>query len=151
MGDFLDKEMIMIKKVLFLCTGNSCRSQMAEGFVNHLFPGNVEGFSAGVEPSAINPLVVKVMKEAGVDISLHTVNYPEDFREIDFDYLITLCDHANETCPLFLAQKPLTRLHWGFPDPATFEGTEEETLQFFGKVRDDIREKIQAYFGSDNN
>lgn len=142
--------MVTIKKVLFLCTGNSCRSQMAEGFVNHLFPGVLEAKSAGVEPSAINPSAVKVMKEAGIDISLHTVNYPEDFREIDFDYLITLCDHANETCPLFLSRKPLTRLHWGFPDPAIFEGTEGETLHFFGKVRDDIRDKIQNYFHKTN-
>ncbi len=123
---------------------------MAEAFVNHLFPGEIEAYSSGVEPSAINPYAIKVMKDSGIDISLNMVNYPEDFREIDFDYLITLCDHANETCPLFLNRKPIIRLHWGFPDPAIFEGTEEETLQFFGKIRDDIRDKIQNYFQKSN-
>ena len=132
----------MTKKILFLCTGNSCRSQMAEGFVNDMFPGTLEAKSAGVEPSKINPYAVKVMKEAGVDISGNTVNNPGDFKDIDFDYLITLCDHARETCPAFLTNKPIIRLHWGFPDPAIFEGTEEATLDFFRKVRDDIREQL---------
>jgi arsenate reductase len=119
---------------------------MAEGFVNHIGGSSLEAKSAGVEPSSLNPLAVQVMKEAGIDISGHTVNRPEDFADIDFDYLITLCDHARETCPLFLSEKPIERLHWGFPDPAIFEGSEEEKLNFFRQVRDEIFEKITGFW-----
>ncbi|MCE1246770.1 MAG: arsenate reductase ArsC [Firmicutes bacterium] len=132
-----------MKRILFLCTGNSCRSQMAEGYANYQGNGLFEAQSAGVKPSAINPYAVQVMKEAGIDISGQTVNKPEDFAHIDFDYVITLCDHARESCPAIFSRKPLVRLHWGLQDPALFEGTEEEKLIFFRQIRDEISEKIK--------
>lgn len=137
-----------MKKVLFLCTGNSCRSQMAQGFVNHFYPGEIEAKSAGVKPTTLNPYAVFVMKEIGIDISGHTVNKPEDFKDIDFDYLITLCDHAAEFCPLFFSEKPLKKLHWNFPDPAKFQGTGDEIITEFRNVRDDIKKQITDFWGN---
>jgi len=129
-------------KILFLCTGNSCRSQMAEGIINHHFRGKAEAKSAGIEPTAINPFPIEVMKEIGIDISDHRVNHPEDFQEIEFDYVITLCDHARESCPAFLAQKTIKRIHMGFPDPALFKGTQQFIIRGFREVRDSIRKKL---------
>ncbi|MCD4783563.1 MAG: arsenate reductase ArsC [Candidatus Eremiobacteraeota bacterium] len=134
--------------VLFLCTGNSCRSQMAEGFVNHDFAGKIHAESAGTKPSVLNKNAIKVMEEIGIDISRNTVNSPDDFQDVEFDYIITLCEHARETCPLFLSERPSKRIHMGFPDPALFTGSEEEIVEGFRKVRDDIRKKLLEFFGS---
>jgi arsenate reductase len=119
---------------------------MAEGLVNHHFKGRLKAYSAGVEPSSINPRAVEAMKEAGIDISGHTVNRPEDFADVDFDFIITLCDHARESCPLFLSQKPAARLHWSYPDPAHFSGTQDEIMQGFRQVRDEMKKKILEHF-----
>lgn len=136
------KENKRVKRVLFLCTGNSCRSQMAEGIANHYLKGMIEAKSAGVEPTSLNPYAVKVMAENGIDISHHTVNCPEDFIDIDFDYVITLCDQAKESCPVFLNAGKARKIHWSFPDPAKFKGSEEEILAMFRKIRDDLCDKI---------
>src|SRR3954464_10604218 len=102
-------------KVLFLCTGNSCRSQMAEGWAHHLKGDSIEAHSAGVEPHGMNARAIKVMAEAGVDISSHHSKHVNDLSDIAFDYVITVCDHANETCPLFPGKT--LRIHVGFDDP----------------------------------
>lgn len=129
-----------MKRVLFICTHNSARSQMAEGLVNHDLAGKVEAFSAGTEPSSVNPLVIAVMKEAGIDISRHRSKPIDEFADEKFDFVITLCDHAAESCPIFFGGT--RRMHMGFPDPAAVTGTEEEKLSFFRKLRDQIREEV---------
>ena len=129
-----------MKRVLFICTHNSARSQMAEGLVNHDLAGKVEAFSAGTEPSSVNPLVIAVMKEAGIDISRHRSKPIDEFADEKFDFVITLCDHAAESCPVFFGGT--RRMHMGFPDPAAVTGTEEEKLSFFRKLRDQIREEV---------
>ncbi len=132
-------------KIMFLCTGNSCRSQMAQGFVNHMFPGKVQALSAGVEPSEINPTAVLVMNEAGIDIQSQGVHRPGDYSHVEFDYIITLCDHARQNCPYVPGWKNARRTHLGFPDPATYSGPEEDRISFFRKVRDDIRETLGEF------
>lgn len=126
-------------KVLVLCTGNSCRSQMAEGFLKH-FDSTLDVFSAGTNPaSKINPYAVEVMNELGIDISSQ---YPKDvslFLADEFDYVITVCDNAKETCPTFTG-KVKNRLHIGFEDPAEAKGTKEEVLPIYRKVRDQIKD-----------
>ncbi len=126
-------------KVLVLCTGNSCRSQMAEGFLKH-FDSTLDVFSAGTNPATqINPYAVEVMNELGIDISSQ---YPKDvslFLNDEFDYVITVCDNAKETCPTFLG-KVKNRLHIGFEDPAEAKGTREEVLPIYRKVRDQIKD-----------
>lgn len=128
----------MKKKILILCTGNSCRSQMAEGFLKS-FDYNLEVYSAGTKPAEkVNPKAVQVMNEVGIDISN---NYPKDVEQFineSFDYVITVCDNAKETCPLFIG-KVGKQLHIGFEDPAEATGTEEEILAVFRKVRDEIK------------
>lgn len=128
---------IEIMKILILCTGNSCRSQMAEGLLKS-FDDKFEVYSAGTNPASdVHPFAVKVMEEIGIDISF---NLPKDvnaFVNEDFDYVITVCDNAKETCPVFKG-KVKKRLHFGFEDPAKAEGTEEEKLEVFRKVRDEI-------------
>lgn len=133
-------------KVLFLCTGNSCRSQMAEGLVNYLFPRTARAYSAGVDPTGINPRAIKTMEEIGIDISGNTVNFPEDYRDTDFDYIITLCGHAKETCPHFPGWEQAEKLHWGFPDPARLSGEPEEIMDGFRRIRDEIEMKIREFF-----
>ena len=127
-----------MKKILILCTGNSCRSQMAEGFLKS-FDKELEVFSAGTNPSArISSKAVQVMNELGIDIS---ENYPKSvnqFLKDSFDYVITVCDNAKETCPTFLG-KVVKQLHIGFEDPADAKGTEEEIIGAFRKVRDEIK------------
>lgn len=136
----------MKKKILFLCTGNSCRSQMAEGFINNLYGDKFIAYSSDVEPSQINPNAIRVMEEVDIDISNQKVNYPEDFRDVDFDYVITLCDHARETCPVFLSGGSAQKMHWGSPDPAKFTGNTEEVLDGFRKVRGAIKNKIESFY-----
>ncbi len=128
-----------MKKVLFLCTGNSCRSQMAEGFLRYMASEKFEVYSAGVKPTQLNPLATKVMAEVGIDISSHYSKSVQDFIKQKFDLVITVCDNAQQTCPLFPGQ--YRKLHWNIPDPSEFKGSETERLNFFRKVRDKIKEK----------
>ncbi len=130
-------------KVLFLCSGNSCRSQMAEGWTRRLKGALIEPYSAGLETHGLNPLAVKVMEEAGVDISEHRSKHVDELRSVPFDYVITVCDHANEICPVFPGR--VKRLHVGFDDPprlAENARTEEEALGHYRRVRDEIREFV---------
>jgi arsenate reductase (thioredoxin) len=138
-----------MKNVLFLCTGNSCRSQMAEGIVNERFRGKLKAWSAGTHPESINPKAIKVMKEIGIDISHQTVNHPDDFKDIDFDYIITLCSDAEKNCPVIFSKKPVKRIHMGFSDPAKLTGSEEEILEGFRKVRNSIKDRMDEFFESE--
>lgn len=131
---------MMKQKVLILCTGNSCRSQMAEGYLRHLAGDRFEVISAGLEPSAVNPKAIRVMKEDGVDISHHTSKDADQFIGQEFDYIITVCDKAKENCPYFPGKAE--RIHWSFEDPAVAQGTDEEILAVFRKVRDQIKSQI---------
>jgi arsenate reductase len=128
----------MKKRILVLCTGNSCRSQMAEGFLKS-FDDNLEVFSAGTKPAdRVNPYAVKAMREIGIDISGGVPERVEKYLDQSFDYVITVCDNAKETCPLF-AGAVKHRLHIGFEDPAEAAGSEEEVFSVYRKVRDEIR------------
>jgi len=132
-------------KILFLCTGNSCRSQMAEGWTRALRSGMVEAYSAGIEPKGLNPLAVRVMREAGVDISRHRSKDVSEFRDSDLDLVITVCDHAHESCPVFPSRVPV--VHVGFDDPprlAEGTSTEEEALGHYRRVRDEIRSFVEG-------
>lgn len=131
-------------KVLFLCTGNSCRSQMAEGWARHLGGGVIEAYSAGIEPHGLDPRAVKVMAEAGVDISRHRSKHLDDVKDIAFDYVVTVCDQAHESCPLFPGRTKV--IHVGFDDPprlAEGSANEEEALNHYRRVRDEIRTFIE--------
>jgi arsenate reductase len=123
-------------KVLFLCTENACRSQMAEGLVNHDLAGQVKAFSAGVRPSRVNPLAIQIMAEIGIDISHHHSKSVDDLAGEQFDLVITVCDQAQEQCPLFPGETEV--MHVGFPDPARSSGSE----RIFRKVRDALREQL---------
>lgn len=127
-----------MKKILVLCTGNSCRSQIAEGYLKHFAGDKAAVYSAGIETHGVNPRAITVMKEDGIDISKHTSNNMEEYRNIDFDYIITVCDNARERCPVF--PSTVQQFHYNFPDPAKAKGTEEEIMQQFRKVRDMIKE-----------
>ena len=130
-------------KILFLCTGNSCRSQMAEGWARHLKSDCIDAYSAGIEKHGLNPLAVHVMAEAGVDISTQVSNMIDELPVQEFDYVVTLCGHANETCPYF----PGRKIHKGFDDPpklAADASTEEEKLAHYRRVRDEIKEYIES-------
>ena len=132
-----------MKKILFLCTGNSCRSQMGEGFMRHMAGNKFEVFSAGVEPTQVNPYAIKVMAEAGIDISSHKSKSVDEFSEQEFDYVITVCNHAKQICPVFPGQ--YERIHWDIEDPADAKGSEQEKLVFFRKIRDEIKEKCLEF------
>ncbi len=138
----------MRKRVLFLCTANSCRSQMAEGIANHYFGDRIEAFSAGTQASFINPKAIEVMKEIGIDISTHRSKNLSEFDGQRFDYVITLCGSAHETCPVYIGGTKKT--HIGFDDPAQAKGTGEEILQQFRRVRDEIKDKLTDFFQSEN-
>lgn len=129
-------------KVLFLCTGNSCRSQMAEGWARHLKGDVIEPYSAGVRPVRVNPKAIKVMAEAGLDISGQMSKHVDEVLGIDFDYVITLCDSAKQLCPVFPGKAKL--LHRAFDDPAAVFGREEDVLAVFRKTRDEIRGFIET-------
>ena len=133
----------MIKKVLFLCTHNSCRSQMAEGLINHDLGNRFQAFSAGTEATRVNPLAVQVLAELGINISGHRSKTLDEFAGEEFDYVITLCGSANEQCPLFFGG--VKRLHIGFDDPSRLPGTQEELLPEFRRVRDEIRHKLTCF------
>ena len=131
-------------KILFVCTGNSCRSQMAEGWTRFLKGDSIEPFSAGTEPQRVNPLAVKVMKEAGVDISHQRSKHIDEVIGNEFDYVVTLCDYARENCPFFPGKTE--RVHVGFDDPPKLaENTknEEEALTHYRRVRDEIRAFVE--------
>lgn len=131
----------MKKQILILCTGNSCRSQIAESLVNHFFKDNYEAFSAGSNPVAVNPMAIKVMAEIGIDISKNKSKHVDIFENKKFDMVITVCDNAKESCPVFLGKFP--KYHWGFNDPASAKGTEKEILNVFRKTRDSIFNKLK--------
>jgi arsenate reductase (thioredoxin) len=126
-----------MKKVLVRCTGNSCRSQIAEGFLRHFSEDHAEIYSAGIETHGVNPKAIMVMAESGIDISAHTSNNVNEYAGIDFDYVITVCDNAKESCPYFPTKAQ--KLHYNFPDPAKATGTDEEIMAEFRRVRDLIR------------
>lgn len=134
----------MKRRVLFLCTANSCRSQMAEGIANHFWGDRLEAFSAGTQASFVNPTAIAVLKEIGIDISKHRSKDLSEFDGQTFDDVITLCGEANETCPLYIGGTKKT--HIGFDDPAQAKGSNEEVLSEFRRVRDDIKEKLTAFF-----
>jgi arsenate reductase len=132
-------------KVLFLCTGNSCRSQMAEGWARHLKGDAMEPYSAGIETHGLNPNAVKVMAEAGVDISGHRSKHVEEVLSIPFDYVVTVCDDAHESCPLFPGRTRV--VHVGFDDPprlAKQAKSEHEALDCYRRVRDEIRRFVES-------
>jgi arsenate reductase len=135
------KEKVEKRKILFICTHNSARSHMAEGLVNALYAKHYKAYSAGTEPSQVNPLAIRVMAEIGIDISDHHSKGAEQFLDHEFDYVVTVCDHANQTCPFFPGGKE--RIHNGFQDPAAQDGTEDERLAVFRRVRDEIRHWIE--------
>ena len=131
------------KKVLILCTGNSARSQMAEGLLRHDAGEGFEVASAGVAPSHVRREAIAVMNELGIDISTHRSKSVDEFTGQEFDYVITVCDNANEQCPVFPGETK--RIHWSFEDPAAAEGDERVRLSVFRKVRDEIRERLTEF------
>ena len=135
-----------LKRILILCTGNSARSQMAEGVMRHESRGSIEVFSAGTKPSGLRAEAVAVMKEIGIDISGGRSKSVDEFRGQAFDYVITVCDNAAESCPVFPGATE--RLHWAFEDPAAVEGTRDEREAAFRKVRDQIRLKIRTFLNA---
>ncbi len=133
-----------MKKVLFLCTGNSCRSQMAEGFARDVAPPGIEIYSAGVEAHGQNPRAVAAMSEVGVDIRQQTSKTLDEIPVAEIDTVITLCGDAAERCPVFPGAS--VREHWALPDPARAEGSEEAILEAFRSARDEIRERVRSLF-----
>jgi len=132
-----------MKRVLFICTRNSSRSQMAEALVNHDLDSKYEAFSAGTEPSSVNPLAIAVMKELGIDISHKRSKGLDEFAGQEFDYVITLCSQADEVCPVFFGGTK--KIHMGFPDPTATAGSHEEKLAAFRKIRDLIRDQVVGF------
>jgi arsenate reductase len=129
-------------KVLFLCTGNSCRSQIAEGWARYLKSNVIEAFSAGIRPIGVSRRAIKVMAEAGVDISMHHSKHIDDFCEIDFDYVVMLCENAAQNCPVFSGKARV--VHQPFTDPYFATGREEQIMAVFRKVRDDIKAFVET-------
>ena len=132
-----------MKKILVLCTGNSCRSQIAEGYLRYFAGENAEIYSAGIETHGVNPRAIAIMKEDGIDISNHTSNHIDEYKNIDFDFVITVCDNAKERCPFFPTKAK--KLHYNFPDPAKATGTEEEILAQFRQVRQMIKDYSEKF------
>ena len=131
------------KKILVLCTGNSCRSQLAEGYLRHFAQHKADVYSAGVEVHGVNPRAIATMLEDGLDISNHTSNTIDELPNIDFDYLITVCDNAKERCPYLPTRAQ--KFHYNFPDPAKATGTEAEIMQQFREVRNQIKEYCSQF------
>ncbi|TGE08619.1 arsenate reductase ArsC [Hymenobacter fodinae] len=131
------------KNVLVLCTGNSCRSQLMHGYLEQFLRDKAIIYSAGVETHGVNPRAVQVMREDGVDISHHTSNHMDEYTQVPFDYIITVCDNAREACPVFPASA--VQLHHNFPDPAKATGTEDQVLGQFRNVRDQVKEYAQNF------
>jgi arsenate reductase len=130
-------------RVLIICTGNAARSQMAEGLLRHDAGDRFEVSSAGIYPSYVRTLAIQAMREVGIDISGHRSKSVEEFEDQDIDYVITVCDHANEVCPTFPARTK--RIHWSIPDPVSVWGDDEAQLDAFRVARDDIRERLQNF------
>ena len=133
-----------MKRILVLCTGNSARSQMGEGLFRHDGRGAYEVESAGTKPGHVRPEAIAVMKELGIDISGHRSKSVNEFEGQAFDYVVTVCDNARDNCPVFPAGTE--RIHWSFEDPAAVQGTEEERLAAFRRIRDQIRERVVQFF-----
>lgn len=131
------------KKILVLCTGNSCRSQIAEGYLRYFAGDKAIIYSAGVETHGVNPRAIATMQEDGIDISMHTSNNMDEYRDIDFDYVITVCDNARERCPFFPSSAQ--KFHHNFPDPAKAVGTEEEIVHQFREVREMIKRYAENF------
>ena len=129
--------------ILVMCTGNSCRSQMAEGYLKHFAEQKAEVYSAGIEIHGVNSKAVMVMKEDGIDISHQTSNHVDEYNHIDFDYIITVCDNAKEHCPYFPSKA--VKYHHNFPDPAKAKGNDEDVLKEFRKVRDMIKKYSRSF------
>ena len=132
-----------MKRILVLCTGNSCRSQMAEGYLRHFAGNKAQVYSAGVEAHGLNPRAIEIMKEDGIDISKHTSNNVNEYRDIDFKYVITVCDNARERCPWF--PSGAKKFHHDFPDPAKATGTDEQVRHQFRDVRNKIKEYCKEF------
>lgn len=133
----------MKKKILVLCTGNSCRSQIAEGYLRYFAGNRAHVFSAGIETHGVNPRAIATMKEDNIDISNHTSNNINEYKDIDFDFVITVCDNARERCPYFPTKSEI--IHQNFPDPARAKGTEEEIASEFRYVREMIKTFCQQF------
>jgi len=133
----------MKHRVLILCTGNSARSQMAEGLLSALEGTQFDVFSAGSKPSVVNPLAIQAMNERGIDIRAHRSKHLNEYLQQPFDYVITVCDQAAETCPIFPGHAQ--RLHWSFPDPAVVEGSDSQRLDAFRKTRDAIEARLKQW------
>ncbi|MCY4464478.1 MAG: arsenate reductase ArsC [Chloroflexi bacterium] len=133
-------------RVLLLCTANSARSQMGEGLLRHLADGRLEVFSAGAEPASVNPYAIRAMNVRGIDISGHSSDHIDQYRAQSFDYVITVCDNAAESCPAFPG--PARRIHWSFPDPAAVEGADEAVLASFINVRDGLEARLRDWLES---
>ena len=131
------------QKVLILCTGNSARSQMAEGLLRSMAGDRFAVFSAGTKPSFVRPEAIVAMRELGVDLSSHRSKSVDEYRDASFDYVITVCDNANESCPLFTGKAE--RIHWSFEDTAAVEGGEETRLGSFRKIRDQIAGRMRSF------
>jgi arsenate reductase len=134
------------KRVLILCTGNSARSQMAEGLLRDIAGDRFEVFSAGTEPSHVGEQAIQVMREIGIDISSHRSKRAGEFSGSEFDYVITVCDNANESCPVFPGRTE--RIHWSFNDPAAIQGDENTRLNAFRAVRDQINERLRQWLST---
>jgi arsenate reductase (thioredoxin) len=135
-----------MKRILVLCTGNSARSQMGEGLFRHEGRGAYEVASAGTRPGRIRPEAIAAMKELGIDISRHRSKSVNEFEGQSFDYVVTVCDNARDNCPVFPAGTE--RIHWSFEDPASVQGTEEERLAAFRRIRDQIHDNVKAFLES---
>ena len=131
-------------RVLFLCTHNSARSQMAEGFLRRFAGNRVEVASAGTEATRVHPLAIQAMREVGIDLSIHTSKTVDTLLDRPWDFVITVCDNANERCPVFPG--PTTRLHWSFDDPSQATGSEDERLVVFRRIRDEIHRRLREWW-----
>lgn len=131
-------------RILVLCTGNSARSQMGEGLFRAAGGDAFEVFSAGTRPSLVRPEAIAVMAELGIDISGHRSKSVDEYSQVAMDYVVTVCDNARDNCPLFPAGR--ARIHWSFEDPAAVEGTEEQRLAAFRRIRDQIRQRVAAFY-----
>jgi arsenate reductase len=132
-----------MKNILVLCTGNSCRSQMAEGYLRHFAGNKAAIYSAGIETHGVNPVAMEVMKEDGIDISKHTSNNINEYLNIPFDYIITVCDNAKENCPFFPSNAEM--FHQNFRDPARAGGSDKERKKAFIQVRNEIKEYCRNF------
>ena len=132
-----------MKKVLILCTGNSCRSQMADAWLKYFTSDNIEVYSAGTKPEKVNPYAVKVMDLERIDISSNTSNNVDEYKDIEFDYVITVCDNAKEICPIFPSSVQM--IHNSFLDPAKVKGTEEELIKVYSEVSRDLKNFMQQF------